>query len=142
MSLVDVALGTNSRQDLNLKVDPDSIDMDAITPPTMKLSDVERHASLLFSFVLEKSLYFGINIISVQNLVGNLNKMTAANLGRQHQRVFKSSQEYLYLFGGVNYYFIPSILLKHVIYTKLKLLLLMFSYSLNNTTTSHHLSYY
>jgi hypothetical protein len=36
--------------------------------------------------------------------------------------------------------FIPSILLKLVVYI-FKLILLMFSYSLNNTTTLRHLSY-
>ena len=47
--------------------------------------DAKRHASLLSSFLLENSLYFGVNeIISFQKLVGNLDKMTVANLGRQH----------------------------------------------------------
>ena len=58
--------------------------------------DVKRHATLLSSFLLENSLYFGINeIISFKNLVRNLDKMTVAYLGRQHQRsldsYFKSS---------------------------------------------------
>ncbi len=53
--------------------------------------------------------------------------MTIANLGRQHQRslnsCFKSSWEYLYMFGAIiSYYFIPSILLKLVKLTKLILL--------------------
>ena len=98
------------------------------------------------SFLLEKSSYFGINkTISFQKLVGNLDKMTAANLGRQHQRsfnsYFKSSWEYLYLFGFISYYFIPSILLKLVVYI-FKLTLLMFLYSLNNTTILWHSSYW
>ena len=51
-----------------------------------------RHASLLSSFLLENSLYFGVNeIISFQKLVGNLDKMTVADLGRQHQRSFLDS---------------------------------------------------
>jgi hypothetical protein len=46
----------------------------------------------------ENSLYVGVNeIISFQKLVGNLDKMTDANLGRQHQRsldsYFKGSLE-------------------------------------------------
>ena len=56
----------------------------------------KRHASLLSSFLLENSIYFDVNkIISFQKLAGNLDKMTVANLGRQHQRsldsCFKSS---------------------------------------------------
>ena len=48
--------------------------------------DVECHASLLSSFLLENSLYFSVNdIIDFQKLVGNLDQMTVANLGRQHQ---------------------------------------------------------
>ena len=43
----------------------------------------KRHASLLSSFLLENSLYFGLNeIISFQKLVGDVNKMAVANLGR------------------------------------------------------------
>ena len=57
----------------------------------VKLSDAKRHASLSSSFVLKKSLHFGINeIISVQKLIGILDKMTVANLGRQHQRSLNS----------------------------------------------------
>ena len=53
--------------------------------------DAKCHASLLFSFLLEKSLYFGVNeIISSQKLVGDLYKMTITNLGRQHQKSLKS----------------------------------------------------
>jgi hypothetical protein len=73
-----------------------SIDVDDVAPPTIKLSDAKRHESLLFSFLLDNSLHFGVNeILSFQKLVGNLDKMTIANLGRQHQRslnsYFKSS---------------------------------------------------
>jgi len=54
--------------------------------------DVKRHASLLSSLLLKKSLYFGVNkIISFQKLVRNLDKMAVANLGRQHH---KSSDSY------------------------------------------------
>ena len=39
------------------------------------------------SFLLENSFYFGVSeIISFQKLVRNLDMMTIANLGRQHQR--------------------------------------------------------
>ena len=94
--LVDVALGFNYAGDFVLDVDLDSIDVDDVAPPTLKLSDVKRHASLLSNFLLDNSLHFGVNeIISFQKLVGNLEKMTVANLGRQHQRslnsYFKSS---------------------------------------------------
>ena len=77
-------------------VDLDSIDVDDVALPIVKLSDAKRHASLLSSFLIENSLYFGVNeIISFQKLVKNSYKMTIANLGRQHQRsldsYFKSS---------------------------------------------------
>ena len=53
--------------------------------------DAKHHASLLSSFLLNNSLYFGVNeIISFQKLAGNLDKMTVANLGRQHQRSLDS----------------------------------------------------
>ena len=65
-------------------------------PSIIKLSDAKRHASLLFNFLLDNSKHFGVNeIISFQKLVGNLDKMIVANLGRQHHRslnsYFKSS---------------------------------------------------
>ena len=49
-----------------------------------------------FVSLLENSLYFGVDeIISFQKLVGDLEKMTVANLARQHHRSldshFKSS---------------------------------------------------
>ena len=96
VELVDVALGTNSPQDCDLSVDLDSLDVDDVVPPTIKLSDAKCHASLLSSFLLQNSLYFVVNeIISSQELVGTLDKMTIANLGRQHHRsldsYFKSS---------------------------------------------------
>ena len=51
---------------------------------------------MLSSFLLQNSLYFGVNeIISFHKIIGNLDKMTVANLGRQHHRsldsYFKSS---------------------------------------------------
>jgi hypothetical protein len=84
--LVDVALETNYAQDFDLIVEIDLVDVDDVTPPpTIKLGDVERHASLLFGVLLENSLYFGVHeTISSQKLVTNLDKMTIANLGRQH----------------------------------------------------------
>ena len=74
-----------------------SVDVDDVAPPTVKLSDVEeRRASLLSDSLLDNSLHFGVDeIISFQKLIKNLDKMTVANLGRQHQRsldsCFKSS---------------------------------------------------
>ena len=66
--------------------------MDDVAPPNVKLCDAKRHASLFSSFLLENSIYFGFDeIISFQKLVGNLDKMTITNLGRQHHRSFKSS---------------------------------------------------
>ena len=102
--LVDVALGTNYAQHFNLNIDLHSAYVDDVAPPTIMLSDVKRHASLWSSFLLKNSLHFGVNeIINFQELVGNLDKMIVANLGRQHLRsfdsYFKSYSKYLYLFG-------------------------------------------
>ena len=123
-------------------VDLDLVDVDDVASPTVKLSDAKCHASLLFTCLLENSVYFGVNeITSFQKLVGNLDKMTVVNLGRQHHRslnfYFKNS---LYLFEAISYYFMPSVLLKLAAHI-LKLVLLMFSYSLNNATTLRHFSY-
>jgi hypothetical protein len=61
---------------------------------------INRHASLLSSFLFENSLHVGVNeIISFQKLVGNLHKMTNANLDRQHYRSFGLLlQEFLRIF--------------------------------------------
>ena len=61
--LVDVALGTNYAQDFDLNIDQHSINRDVVTPPTVKLNDAKRHASLLSSFLFENSLRFGLNEI-------------------------------------------------------------------------------
>ena len=72
-----VALGTDSAQDFDLNVDLDAMDVDDIAPPTTKLSDAKRRASLLSNFLLENSLCFGVNeIICFQVLIGNLDKIT------------------------------------------------------------------
>ena len=122
--MVDVTLRINYAQGFDLNVDLHSIDVNDVVPPTIKFSDAKCHASLLFNFLLDNFLHFGVNeIISFQKLVGNSDKMTVANLGRQHQRslnsYFKSSWEHLYLFGVISYYFIQSILIKLVIYISL-----------------------
>jgi hypothetical protein len=71
--LVDVALGTKYTQDFHLNNDLHLVDVDDVAPPTFKLNDAKRHASLLLSFLLEDSLYFGANKInSSQKSVGNL----------------------------------------------------------------------
>ena len=89
--LENVVLGTNFAQDSDLTVDTNSIDVDDVAPPTIKLSDAKRHASLLSSFLLDNSLYFGVNeIITFQKLVGTLDKTAIANLRRQHQRSLDS----------------------------------------------------
>ena len=95
--------------------------MDDVPSFTIKLSDAKCRALLLSGFLLENSLYFGVNeIISFKKLIRNLDKMTIANSGRQHHisldSYFKSFLECLYLFGVMSYYFIPSILLKLVVY--------------------------
>ena len=48
--LLDVALGTNSTQYFDLNVDIDSIDVDDVASPAIKLKDIKHHASLLSSF--------------------------------------------------------------------------------------------
>jgi hypothetical protein len=61
------------------------MDVDDVAPPTVKFSDAKHHASLLSNFLLDNSLHFGVNeIINSQKLVGILDRMTVANLGRQH----------------------------------------------------------
>ena len=73
--LVDVALGAKLGQDFAVNVDLQSINVDDVAPPTLKLSNAKRHISLLSSFLLENSLYFGINIIiSFQKFVGSLDE--------------------------------------------------------------------
>ena len=66
--------------------------MDDVAPPIVKLSDAKCHSLLYLSnFLLENSLHCGVNeIINFQKLVGNLDKMIVANLGRQHQRSLNS----------------------------------------------------
>jgi hypothetical protein len=59
--LVDVALGINYAQGFDLNVDLHSVDVDDVAPPTIKLSGAKCHASLLSSFLLDNSLYFGVN---------------------------------------------------------------------------------
>ena len=61
--LVDVALGINYAQGLHLNVDLHSWDVDDDIPSTVKLNDVECHASLLSNFLLENFLHFGVNEI-------------------------------------------------------------------------------
>ena len=89
--LVDATLGINHAQGFDLNVDLHSVDVDDVAPPTIQLSDAKRHASLLSNFLLDNSLHFGVNKIAIfQKLVGNLHKITIANLGRQHQRSLNS----------------------------------------------------
>jgi hypothetical protein len=57
---VDAALGINHAQGFDLNVDLHLVDVDDVAPPTVKLSDVKRHASLLSNFLLDNSLHFGI----------------------------------------------------------------------------------
>ena len=82
--LVDAALGVNHAQDFDLNVDLHSVDVDDVAPPIVKLSDAKCHASLLSNFSFDNSLHFGVNeIISFQELVGNLDEMTISNLYRK-----------------------------------------------------------
>jgi hypothetical protein len=61
--LVDVALGINYAQGFDLDVDMHSVDVDDVAPPTVRLSDAKRHASLLSIFLSDNSLQFGVNEI-------------------------------------------------------------------------------
>ena len=89
--LVDASLRTDSPQDFDPNSDLDSVDVDDVAPPTLKLNDAKRRASLLSSFLLKDSLYSSVDdIISFQKLAGNLDKMTVANLGRQHHKSLNS----------------------------------------------------
>ena len=83
--LVDVALGINYAESVDLNVDLHSIDVDDVAPPTIKLNDAKRHASLLSNKKLDNALYSGVHeIITFQKLVGNLDKMIVSILRRQH----------------------------------------------------------
>ena len=93
---------------LKLVVDIDLVEVDDVALPSVKLSDAKRHASLLSSFLFGNSSYiFDNEIINFQNLVGNLDKMIVANLGRQHQTFGLVFQEFLriFVFFGVISYF-------------------------------------
>jgi hypothetical protein len=57
---VDGALGINYAQGFDLNVDLHSVDVDDVTPPTIKLSDAKRHASLLSNFLSDNSLHFDV----------------------------------------------------------------------------------
>jgi hypothetical protein len=59
--LVDAALGINHAQGFDLNVDLHSVDVDDVAPPTLKLSDAKRHASLLSTFLLDNSLHFDVS---------------------------------------------------------------------------------
>ena len=58
------------------------MDVDDVAPPIIKLSDAKRRAFLSSNVLLDNSLHYGI---SFQKLLRNLDKMTIAILGRQHQ---------------------------------------------------------
>ena len=80
--LVDAPLGIDYAQGFDRNVDMHSVDVDDVAPPAIKLSDAKCHASLLFDFLLDNSLHFDVNeIISIQMLIGDSNKITVANLG-------------------------------------------------------------
>jgi hypothetical protein len=88
--LVDTTLGINHAQGFDLNVDLHSLDVDDVTPLTVKLSNAKCHASLLSNFLLDNSLHFGVKkMLSFQKLVRNLDKMKIANLGRQHHKIFE-----------------------------------------------------
>ena len=70
--LVDVASGINYAQGSDLNVDLHSVHLDDGAPPTIKVSDAKRHASLLPNSLLDNSIHFGFSeMISFQKLLGN-----------------------------------------------------------------------
>ena len=87
--LVDAALRINHVQGYDLNVDLHSVDVDDVALPTIQLSDGKHHTSLLSNFLFNNSLYYDVSeILSFEKLVGNLDKMTIANLSKKHQRSF------------------------------------------------------
>ena len=48
-------------QGFDLNVDLHFVDVDNVAPPPIKLSEAKHHASLLSNFLLDNSLYFGVN---------------------------------------------------------------------------------
>jgi hypothetical protein len=66
LSFDDVVVATsgiNHIEGFYLNVDMHSVDVDNVAPPTVKLSDAKCHASLLFDFLVDNSLHFGVNKI-------------------------------------------------------------------------------
>jgi hypothetical protein len=51
-------LGINYAQGFDLNVHMHSIDVDDVAPPTVKLSDAKRHASLLSDFLLDETTLY------------------------------------------------------------------------------------
>ena len=51
VELADAALGINYAQGFDLDVDVHSVDVADVAPPTLKLNDAKRHASLLSNFL-------------------------------------------------------------------------------------------
>jgi hypothetical protein len=56
--LVDVALDINYTQGFDLNFDVHLVDVDDVAPPTVKLSEAKRHASLLSNLLLDKLFTF------------------------------------------------------------------------------------
>jgi hypothetical protein len=50
-------LGINYARGFDLNVDLHSVDVDDVTPPTIKVSDANCHASLFFDFFYLTTLY-------------------------------------------------------------------------------------
>ena len=58
-------------QDFNLNIDLDSINVNDVASPTVKLSDEKCHTSLLSSFLLKKASYFGLKISTFKSTFKN-----------------------------------------------------------------------
>ena len=130
-------MGTSFIIENLMRIRVTSVDVDDVAPPIVKLSDAKRHASLLSSFLSRNSLCVDVyEIIGFQNLGGNLDKMTIANLGRQHKISYFKSFENICICLELEV-----IRLYNLYCLKLVVYILMCSYSLNNTTTLCHLSY-
>jgi hypothetical protein len=65
--LVDASLGTISSQDFNLNVALDSINVDDVASPTIKLSDAKCHASSSSSLLSRIASYFDVKIAAFKS---------------------------------------------------------------------------
>ena len=91
--LVDIALGQRIEPtSLNFTTETvNPLDVDERPPPIVKLMDVQQHAQLLATFFMDNSLNFTpANVMTLQGILENFNKIFVANLKWQHQQTIDS----------------------------------------------------